>query len=103
MPIKRLISSIAFGPEQIREIVSAYEDVLAELDLTDRTDPTAELVAKKILESAATGEIDRQSLRQRTLAAFNAPSISPSLNHASIPQPLQQHEDKLAPDEGPKK
>jgi len=79
MPIKRLVRSAAFDPEQIEEIVHAYEDVLAELNLADRNDPATELVASKVLECAVAGEIDRQSLRKRALAAFKAGPVAPPL------------------------
>ena len=39
MPITRLLAKSTFDPEQLREIVYAYESVLASLNLTDRTDP----------------------------------------------------------------
>src|SRR6478736_234962 len=79
IPIRRLVRSVAFGPAQIREIVYVDEDALAELDLTDRSDPATELVAHKVLECAVAGEIDRKSLRERTLAAFKADAVSTPL------------------------
>jgi len=83
------LAEIAFGPEQIEEIVSAFEGVLAELNLTDRNDPATELVARKILECAVTGEIDRHRLRERALAAFKA---TPSSAPIDVPMlPVQRH------------
>ena len=70
MPINRLLQSTAFEPDEMREIVYAYEGVLADLHLVDRTDPVTELVARKILECAREGEIERRRLRDCTLAAF---------------------------------
>jgi hypothetical protein len=70
MPIDRLLQSVTFSPAEIKEIVSAYEGVLARLHLTDRTDPVTELVAKQVLECAKDGEIERQRLRDCALAAF---------------------------------
>ena len=67
MPIARLISKATFTPEQMREMIYAYEGVLTSLNLTDRTDPICELVAKQII-ACATGEFDRASLRDRTLS-----------------------------------
>lgn len=52
------------------EMVAAFESVLASLRLTDRTDPITELVAKKIIECAQTGEYDRTKLRDCALAAI---------------------------------
>jgi hypothetical protein len=70
MPIDRLLQSVTFTPAEIKEIVSAYEGVLAQLHLTDRTDPVTELVAKQVLECAKDGEIERRRLRDCALAAF---------------------------------
>jgi hypothetical protein len=71
MPIDRLLQSTAFSPEEIREILYAYEGVLAQLHLADRTDPATELVAKQVLECAKDGTIERQRLRDCALAAFS--------------------------------
>jgi hypothetical protein len=70
MPIARLLSKTAHSSEEAREIVHAYEGVLASLHLTDRTDPITELIAEKILECARTGKIERNRLRDCALAAF---------------------------------
>jgi hypothetical protein len=61
MPIARLLSDAAFTPEQTREMIYAYEGVLTSLNLSDRTDPICELVARQII-ACATGEFDRASL-----------------------------------------
>lgn len=39
MPITRLLQNAAFKPDEVRELVSAYESVLDSLSLRDRTDP----------------------------------------------------------------
>jgi hypothetical protein len=70
MPINRLLAKTAFDAEEIREIVSAYESVLAFLNLTDRTDPATEMVASQVLKCAAEGEIRRQRLYDCTVAAI---------------------------------
>jgi len=70
MPIDRLLQSVTFSPAEITEIVSAYEGVLAQLHLLDRTDPVTELVARQILECAKDGKIERARLRDCALAAF---------------------------------
>ncbi len=63
MPIVRLLQHEAFGPEDITVITTAFEDALTTLGLIDRTDPLTELVAKKIIECAQTGERDPVRLR----------------------------------------
>jgi len=69
MPITRLLANAAFTDEQVRELVHAYESVLTELRLIDRSDPVTELVAKAILECAKGGEFDRMKLHDCALAA----------------------------------
>jgi len=68
MVIYRLLQSEPFGPEEIACITIAYEDALRVLGLSDRTDPLTELVAKKIIEIAQTGERDPMQIRKRAIA-----------------------------------
>jgi hypothetical protein len=70
MPINRLLAKTAFDAEETREIVHAYERVLAVLNLADRTDPATEMVASQVLKCAADGEIDRHRLYDCALAAI---------------------------------
>jgi hypothetical protein len=57
----------AFGPEQIACMRAAYEDALTALDLSDQQDPVTELVAKRIIEAAQTGERRPDRLREVAL------------------------------------
>ena len=68
MAIQRLLQNSAFGPEQIAYIATAYEDALHELGLASRTDPITEIIAKKIIEIAQTGERDPLQIRGRAIA-----------------------------------
>jgi hypothetical protein len=52
VPIHRLVREAAFDPEEVKSIVAAYEAALARLGLKDRSDPMAEMVAKKTVELA---------------------------------------------------
>jgi hypothetical protein len=70
MPIIRLLEREAFSPEDIKLLSAAFEDVLHALDLIDRTDPLTELVAKKIIECAQTGERDPARLRDCALKSL---------------------------------
>ena len=72
MPINRLLAQMTFDPEEVREIVHAYESVLAALGLTARADPATEQVAAQIIECAGEGIIERQRLHDCTLAALRA-------------------------------
>ena len=71
MPINRLLAKTAFDAEETREIIYAYESVLAFLNLTDRTDPATEMVASQVLSCAADGAIERQRLYDCALAAIS--------------------------------
>jgi hypothetical protein len=63
--IYRLLQFSAFQPEEITCMTTAYEDALRVLRLADRQDPITELVAKKIIEAAQTGERDPRRLREK--------------------------------------
>jgi hypothetical protein len=62
MPIDRIAKEAAFDPEEVQAIVAAYETALAKLGLKDRSDPAAEMVARKMVEIARDGERDPQRL-----------------------------------------
>ena len=70
MPINRLLAKTVFDPEEMREIVYAYESVLLALNLTDRTDPATDLVASQVLKCAGSGEISRQRIHDCAIAAL---------------------------------
>ena len=69
MPIRGMLGGTSFNPEQIGELVAAFESVLADLRLVDRTDPVTELVAKIIIDCAKDGEFDRVKLHECAMAA----------------------------------
>ena len=70
MAIYRLLQKSAFGPEEIERMTTAYEDALRALGLTDRSDPMTEILAKKIIEIAQTGERDPAKIRAKAVAAI---------------------------------
>jgi len=65
----------AFGPDEIRRMTTPYEDALRVLGLVNRTDPITEIVAKKIIEIAQTGERDSFRIRTQAIASLGIPSI----------------------------
>src|ERR1700726_3535403 len=68
MPINRMLDSAAFDPAAVTALTNAYEEACAALRLIDRTDPLAEVVAKKIIEHAQRGERDHPNrLREAVL------------------------------------
>jgi hypothetical protein len=67
MAIYRIFKELAFQPEAVICMARAYESALLALRLTDRQDPLNEIIAKKIIEIAETGERDPDRLRDRAL------------------------------------
>jgi hypothetical protein len=59
----------SFGPDEIDALVSAFEDTMRALQLADRDDPAAMVVAKLIVDLAKQGERDPIRLRERALRA----------------------------------
>ena len=68
MAIYRLIQKGAYGPEDIRVLVQAYETALHALRLVDRCDPLTEVVASKVIQIWGTGERDPHRI---AAGAFN--------------------------------
>ena len=58
MAIYRLLQNAPLGPEEISRLVLAYEETLRALELSDRSDPITNLVARKIIELGQTGVRD---------------------------------------------
>jgi hypothetical protein len=67
MAIYRLLQNSAFAPEDIAPLVAAYEDCLRTLKVRDASNPTTELLAKKIIELAQTGIRDPGKLGRLAL------------------------------------
>ncbi len=72
MPINRLLEHEAFGPEDIEVLVKAFEKTLSALGVVRRDDPLTELIAKRIIECARTGERNPIRLRDRALSSLAA-------------------------------
>jgi len=73
MPIRKQAIEAAFEPDDVARLTSAYEAALNLLGLTDRTDPVTEIVAKKIIEIARTGERDPPKICARALKELGIP------------------------------
>ena len=71
MPIRQLLDSNAFNPEEVSMLCDVFEDTLRALQLVDRSDPVTSLIAKKIIELARRGERDPARLRQAAVQAFS--------------------------------
>jgi hypothetical protein len=71
MPIRHLLDKTSFGPEDIKVLVSAFEDALRDLGV-ERTDAAATALAKRILALGQQGERDPVRLRERAVEGLNA-------------------------------
>jgi hypothetical protein len=69
VPIRHLLelNPGVFGPEELKDIVKAYETVLKDLGLTDRKDPATVMLAKLTIELAKQGQFNAAELRRRIL------------------------------------
>ena len=65
---------VSFGPEDITLLVAGLESALTNLDITNRNDPTASLVAKLIIQLARNGERDPTRLAKRAIAIVRGSS-----------------------------
>ena len=72
VPIIPLLQGRAYGPEDIKVMSTAFEGALNALGLMDRGDPLNELVARKIIEIAKTGERNPSRLRDRALKSLQS-------------------------------
>jgi hypothetical protein len=64
MPIRRLLQQSAFAPHEVQVLADAFDAVLREQGLADRSDPKVELIAKRIIQLASSGERDPLRLRE---------------------------------------
>ncbi len=67
MAIYRMLHNTAFDPDTVKALMNAYEQACAALALVDRTDPLTEIVAKKVIEYAKSGERDAARLCEAVL------------------------------------
>jgi hypothetical protein len=71
MPIRAFLENDqAFGPGEIAVMVTAFENALRELGLSDREDLVTITVAKRIIELAKQGELDPIILCDATLKSL---------------------------------
>jgi hypothetical protein len=63
-----------FGPEDIALLAAGLESALTNLDITNRNDPTATLVAKLIIQLAGNGERDPMRLAKRAIEIMRGSS-----------------------------
>jgi hypothetical protein len=57
--IYRMLQGMAFDDHSVKAMTSAYEAILVELGLTNRTDPLTTIAASKIITIYQMGERER--------------------------------------------
>ena len=63
MPIRHFLGKdVAFGPEDLKAMNEAFACALAKLKLTTHPDPATEMVARRIIRAALSGERDPERL-----------------------------------------
>lgn len=77
MAIYRLLDGAAFEPEAVKVMTDAYEEALRTLRLADRSDPVTEIIARKIIQCANTGENDPARLCEAALRGMSPPHLPP--------------------------
>jgi hypothetical protein len=70
MAIYRMTQSSCLGPAELARVTKAYEDTLRALGLVDRADPLTEIIAKRIIETAQTGELDSERICEHVIAGL---------------------------------
>jgi hypothetical protein len=71
MPLTPFLKEATFDPEAIRAMTTAFEAVCQALRLAPRSDSVAEIVARKVIEVAGTGERDPERIRDLVLLALD--------------------------------
>jgi hypothetical protein len=61
-----------FDPEQVEVMATAFEKVIADLNLKDRDDPIVTMVAKLVIELVRNGERDPEQIRKEILDKHRA-------------------------------
>ena len=71
MPLTPYLKEAVFDPKAIEAMTAAFEAVCVSLKLLDRDDPITEIVARKVIEVAGTGERAPERIRELVLLALN--------------------------------
>jgi hypothetical protein len=89
MPIRLLLEhDHSFGPEEIHSLISAFEDALQSLELTNREDLATLMVARVIFEAAKDGGAIRSGYTTSRERNFPSRSLSPAdPSSSALPRP----------------
>jgi hypothetical protein len=70
MTIHRLLQNSPLEPDDIDRLVTAYEQTLRTLGISDRSDPITLMVAKTVIEIGQTGIRDPAQISQLAIKAI---------------------------------
>jgi hypothetical protein len=70
MPLTRNIKEVVFDPEAIELMVTVFKTACLSLQLVDRDTLLTQIIARNVVEIAATGERDPERLRDQVLLAL---------------------------------
>ena len=73
MTAHRLLQNPAFNQEDIERLAAAYEEALRALYISDRDDPTNDVIARRIIEGARAGTRDPNALCQIAIKDLMVP------------------------------
>jgi hypothetical protein len=74
MPLTPYLEGAVFDPKAIEAMSAAFNAVCDSLQLINRDDPLTQIIARKVVELAGTGERDPESLRDMVLLALKESS-----------------------------
>jgi hypothetical protein len=70
MPLTPFLNEASFDPDAVKAMTVAFDAVCKALQLLHRSDPIAEIVARKVIEVAGTGERNPERIRDLVLLAL---------------------------------
>ena len=73
MPINRLMREGKIKPEEFERLDRAFTFTLKRLQLVDRNDPVCDIVARKVLDIAATGTHEPEEIARLAAKQFGIP------------------------------
>jgi hypothetical protein len=72
-----MLRTAAFSPEDNQRLATAYEDALRALHLVNRDDPVTDIIARRIIDVAKTGERDSKRLCALAIKDLSASKTQP--------------------------
>ena len=85
MPIRHFVGNASFGPDDLKAMSEAFTQALSELRLYDRKDAMVEMVARRIVRAALSGERDPSKLCEIALDLSSATGSSSSSSETNSP------------------